>query len=216
MFTSQGCSSCPPAERVLAELAGNEVPPDRVIPLAFHVDYWDHLGWKDPYSSLSFSTRQWQYARTLRLKTVYTPQIVVDGKLEMLGSHKSKVLAAIRSRLADTPAVSISIQVDTAIAGKARLRIQTGFADTSAGPGWLYAATFIPEAVTRVPAGENAGRTIRQVNIVRAMSEPVPVRAAARPQVTRLDLPFSPSDAVAAWIQDGRTFAVRQAAVWRN
>src|SRR5271155_289986 len=87
LFTSEGCSSCPPADALLAELAGRS----DVLALSFHVDYWDRLGWKDPFSSPDATERQDRYSTLLHLATVYTPQIVVDGKWQAVGSDRSEV-----------------------------------------------------------------------------------------------------------------------------
>src|SRR5262245_60801676 len=85
LFTAQGCSSCPPADRLLTELGGNGG--GGIIPLAFHVDYWNHDGWTDPFSSAEWTKRQAAYARRLGLQQVYTPQAVVDGSVELIGSR---------------------------------------------------------------------------------------------------------------------------------
>lgn len=219
LFTSQGCSSCPPAEKFLGELQQTDLPADRIVSLAFHVDYWDGIGWKDPFSSKTFTTRQWTYVNSLRIRTAYTPQLVVDGAYEMVGSDRRRVIEAAKSRLSAPSEFLISISVDTSPAAAARVRVTVNhFPPRGLVPKWIFAATFIPESTTRVRAGENAGRTIRQVNIVRALSEPFPFRpdkSGARVAV-EFQLPFFAGDGVAAWIQDYRTFTIDQAAIWRK
>src|SRR5712671_4480747 len=108
LFTSQGCSSCPPADALLAELAKR---PD-VLALSFHVDYWDRLGWKDPYSSRAATDRQNRYAKLLALHTVYTPQIVVDGKWEAVGSDRADVERALDLARRDRPEVPVTLALD--------------------------------------------------------------------------------------------------------
>src|SRR2546430_9680821 len=93
LFTSEGCSSCPPADALLAELAGR---PD-VLALSFHVDYWDRLGWKDPFSSPDATRRQHGYAEPFGISTGYTPQMVVDGRWQAVGSDRSEVEQALGS-----------------------------------------------------------------------------------------------------------------------
>src|SRR5436190_6580011 len=82
LFTSEGCSSCPPADRLLPQLASTN---PNIIPLSFHVDYWDHLGWKDPFSNAEFSDRQRLYAGQFHLESIYTPQLIVNGEYELVG-----------------------------------------------------------------------------------------------------------------------------------
>jgi hypothetical protein len=157
LFTSQGCSSCPPADALLAELARR---PD-VLPLAFHIDYWDRLGWRDPFSLPEASARQRDYARRLGLKTVYTPQMVVGGRRDVVGSDRAQVEAAIAGA-ARIPAAA-STRVDVA---DGALRIEVG---AGAGEARLWLAIFERRRETRVRAGENAGRTLADVNIVRSL-----------------------------------------------
>jgi len=87
LFTSQGCSSCPPADRLLSKLSRDPRLAGRVIPLAFHVDYWDYIGWRDPFASPRWSQRQKDYARVFRSNRIYTPQLVVSGSTEGVGSQ---------------------------------------------------------------------------------------------------------------------------------
>src|SRR6478609_6416522 len=107
LFTSEGCSSCPPADALLAELAGRP----EVLALSFHVDYWDRLGWKDPFSSPDATQRQHRYADLLGLATVYTPQIVVDGRWQAVGSNRAEVRRAIDSAQRARDQVAISLDV---------------------------------------------------------------------------------------------------------
>src|SRR5687767_14525236 len=95
LFTSQGCSSCPSADALLRRIAADPKLRGKVIPLAYHVDYWNHLGWRDPFSSREWSQRQGDYVRAMKLSSAYTPQIVVNGVREMVGSNSFQVYRAI-------------------------------------------------------------------------------------------------------------------------
>src|SRR5579859_2803882 len=100
LFTSEGCSSCPPADALLSELARSR--PD-VLPLAFHITYWDRLGWPDPFALRAATDRQRDYAGTLGLDSIYTPQMVVDGRRDVIGSDRGSVLAALHQAAAAAP-----------------------------------------------------------------------------------------------------------------
>src|SRR5271169_3536328 len=119
LFTSEGCSSCPPADALLAELAGR---PD-VLALSFHVDYWDRLGWKDPFSSPDATRRQHGYADLLGLATVYTPQIVVDGRWQAVGSDRGEVEHALDLARRDRQEVPITLALDH---GQAQIKLGPG------------------------------------------------------------------------------------------
>ena len=96
LFTSQGCSSCPPAEAVLRKLSTDEHHASDIIPLAFHVDYWNDLGWEDPFSSPEWTDRQNEYRAVMGGATLYTPQIIIQGQREIIGSNESSIRKAIR------------------------------------------------------------------------------------------------------------------------
>src|SRR5271167_2275510 len=115
LFTSEGCSSCPPADDVLASLAmQNAVDGVQIIPLGMHVDYWNYLGWGDRFSSPQFSDRQQQYARMFNSNEVYTPQMIVDGTEQFVGSDRQKAIAAIANAAAQAKGnVAIDLQPDS-------------------------------------------------------------------------------------------------------
>jgi hypothetical protein len=155
LFTSQGCSSCPPADALLGELAGRR----DVLALGFHINYWDGLGWKDPFSSQGSTERQRIYARLLGRGQVYTPQIVVDGAQEMVGSDRRAVLAAIREARPQAVA-SIVFSAD-------RRSVTVGAGN---GRGTVLLVRYAQKRTTQVGAGENARRTLDDVNGVEELA----------------------------------------------
>jgi hypothetical protein len=156
LFTSQGCSSCPPADAILVELT--RLP--NVLPLGFHVDYWDRLGWRDPFSSSAATARQESYARALGLQGVYTPQVVINGHDETVGSDRQTINTVI--------AASARMPVQVALAAENNaLTIKVG---AGQGAGRLWLVTFDPQHETSVKRGENAGRTIVNANVVRSLA----------------------------------------------
>lgn len=157
LFTSQGCSSCPPADAFLTDLAHQR--PD-VLPLSFHVTYWDYLGWKDRYSLDAATTRQREYARFLGEDGVYTPQMVVDGTTGFVGSNRSQGLSVIAT--AAHKSIPISVTRD----GQALL-INVG---AGAGRARVLLVGFDPAHETPIGRGENGGRTLRETNIVRSLT----------------------------------------------
>jgi hypothetical protein len=161
LFTSEGCSSCPPADALLAELANR---PD-ILALSFHVDYWDGLGWTDPYSSHEATQRQRRYKTLLELATVYTPQIVVDGRWEAVGSDRSEVQRALdraqRSRV-DVPVV-LAIE-------RGNAEIKLGAVADAASPSVLLIG-FDRHHVSKVKGGENGGRILAHADVVRGLED---------------------------------------------
>jgi hypothetical protein len=161
LFTSEGCSSCPPADALLAELASR---PD-VLALSFHVDYWDRLGWKDPFSSHEATQRQDRYATLLDLATVYTPQIVVDGRWQAVGSDRADVEHALDRARRDRQEVPITLALAQ---GQAQIKLGPG---SDAATASVLLIGFDRRHVTAVKRGENAGRTLPHVDVVRGVEE---------------------------------------------
>jgi hypothetical protein len=155
LFTSQSCSSCPPADALLGELARRS----DVVALGYHISYWDGPGWNDPFSSQSSTDRQRAYARLFSLGQVYTPQMVVDGAREMVGSDRKQVLAAVNDARPETIA-PVTFAAD-------RRSVTIGAGD---GRGSVLLARFAKKRATRVAGGENARRTLEDANVVEMLA----------------------------------------------
>ena len=159
LFTSQGCSSCPPADRLLAELSTH----DYVLALALHVDYWDYMGWKDIFAQPAFSERQRNYARAWRERSVYTPQMVVQGVSYMVGSRADEIKRKIM-QFEDSPSL-VNLSVETVRDGA---RIEMAPVDVAVAASNVYLVRYSPGEEVMIERGENAGKTILYVNIVEA------------------------------------------------
>jgi hypothetical protein len=160
LFTSQGCSSCPPADAILAELATRS----DVLPLALHVDYWDYIGWKDHFASPAFTQRQRIYARHAGDRTIYTPQMIVGGKDHVIGTKPMK-LSQIIERHHGLPEV-VDFQIEKA---GGRIRIVATALKSHPGRYDVNVVTYLPSETVEIRKGENAGRTIVYSNIVKGI-----------------------------------------------
>ena len=171
LFTSQGCSSCPPADRLLSRLKRDSRLAGAVIPLAFHVDYWNHQGWSDPFSSSLWSQRQEGYAHAFRSNRVYTPQLVVNGRTECVGSSEIEVMRRIHEALAAAPAGVVSLAgPGTAGGGEARLTVTARLLRPVPGPSVdVWVALTESGLTTAVGAGENATATLHDDQVVRRL-----------------------------------------------
>ena len=174
LFTSEGCSSCPPADVLLAQLDRFQpVPAADLIVLSEHVDYWDDIGWKDPYSSHQLSLRQADYARRFRLGEPYTPQMVVDGTIQLVGSDERQAVQAIQNA-AKIDKFRISLSAPR-VEGSNNLTVHVDVAATSAatkqasGKVWIALADDMDQS--NVKRGENAGRTLSHVAVVRTLAQ---------------------------------------------
>jgi hypothetical protein len=165
LFTSEGCSSCPSADAVLAEVAEAHDP--RVFPLAFHVDYWNSLGWTDRFSSPAWSDRQRQYAGAFGTNSVYTPQMIVGGVEQFTGSDASRASTSIRHAFESHSATRIVITADSSGMRDLLVHFHTDSAPTGAS---VNVALVERNLVTHVESGENGGRTLLHDNVVRAFA----------------------------------------------
>jgi hypothetical protein len=160
LFTSQGCSSCPPADAELGRLANR---PD-IVALSFHVDYWDYIGWKDPFGSHEMTERQKAYARTLRQSSLYTPEMVFDGAAHDPGLHRTEVDALIDAARRRTSARATPRLAWTADGG---LAVALDAFEVGRFGADLLLAVYDPRHSTPVRRGENSGATLDNFNVVR-------------------------------------------------
>ncbi|MGF1640898.1 MAG: DUF1223 domain-containing protein [Rhodospirillales bacterium] len=161
LFTSQGCSSCPPADALVGDLAQR----DDVLVLSQHVDYWDYLGWKDPFARPDAAQRQRAYARRLGPGYVYTPQVVIDGTTQVSGSDRAALIARLDQDKATAP-----LSVEIRRAGDDQVTIVVG-GGTTGEEATIWLVLFDRDHATRVSRGENRGRTVRNHNVVRQFTE---------------------------------------------
>ncbi|MFZ6861489.1 DUF1223 domain-containing protein [Undibacterium sp. Ji67W] len=180
LYTSEGCSSCPPADKFLHSVSQNSgLHPDRVIPLALHVDYWDYIGWKDPFAQHLFTERQQKLSAYARSRTVYTPEFFINGKelrnwatglnSELERIKQQPALATIQLRQTGMSADKISIEIDS----------------NSNQAGELYVALLENSLSSKVSAGENQGATLRHDAVARVWIDPSAV-AASTPKKTNI------------------------------
>ena len=199
LFTSQGCSSCPAADEFVASLPKLGLGRDRVVPLTFHVDYWDDLGWRDPFASPRFTERQRDYVRSGRLSSpegqdgihgAYTPQMVVSGRVHFSGGRRDVALAEIQ-RVAGTPEMA-ELAAEAALDRSGQSLVVTARVTARTAPlardEWrLFVALAQKQARTAVKHGENAGETLTEAAIARWLSLPQVVSADGK--TVRVTLP---------------------------
>ena len=165
LFTSEGCSDCPPADALLAELDSKQfVPGAEAIVLSEHVTYWDHQGWRDPFSLESVTQRQEEYVRRFALDSAYTPQMVVDGTSQFVGSNGRALLAAL-NKAAAKPKTDLSIENAHWDQGTVHFTIRGEKANGTR----LFAVLASNATHSEVARGENAGRTLHHIAVVRAL-----------------------------------------------
>jgi hypothetical protein len=197
LFTSHGCSSCPPADQLLSYMKNDPPLRGRVILLAYHVDYWDRLGWKDPFSSKTATARQGEYVRAFQLESSYTPQVVVDGAKYMVGSDSGAVYRAVAEESGRKPEAKVRVSVKNNVAEI-----------TGEGRGDLQLAIYEDGITTQITRGENAGRTITNDAIVRQFTRLGSIDG--KPFTKHIPLTLDPSwnqskSGVVAFLQDPTT-----------
>jgi hypothetical protein len=219
LFTSQGCSSCPPADAFVRDLPALGFGRDKVVPLTFHVDYWDGLGWKDPFATSAFTERQRWYARSKKLRPpdgqagidgLYTPQMIVDGLVHFSGQRRADAVRELQRAGLRPPAFDLVADATTHGSTIEVVVAATDRGDTKRDADWrVVVALAATRTRTAVARGENAGETLDEAAVVRALSDRIPLARGPRSSVTvRLtkpaELPWSGLEMV-AFVQSDTT-----------
>lgn len=173
LFTSEGCSSCPPADRFLQKLDQQPISGADIIVLSEHVDYWNHIGWRDPYSSHFYSERQSAYANRFGLDSVYTPQMIVDGTTEFTGSDTAQAEKAFALAITTAKVPVHLLLLASGLPHTLQAHIAAGPLNASfrGREAEIYVALALNHAESHVSAGENGGRTLTHVAVVRSLSK---------------------------------------------
>jgi hypothetical protein len=199
LFTSQGCSSCPPADAFVRDLPALGLGRDKVIPLTFHVDYWDRLGWPDPFASTAFTERQQWYAGSRKLRSpdgaagldgLYTPQMIVDGTVHFTGQRRETAVREMGRAAARPPLFDLAVQA-TARGSTIDLTVQIAeVASVRRDQDWrIIAALAAKKAHTTVARGENAGEVLDEAAVARVLSDRIPIPAPRSPARVRVSKP---------------------------
>jgi hypothetical protein len=214
LFTSEGCSSCPPADELLSRIGAFTTG---VIPLAYHVDYWDSLGWLDPFSSSQWTMRQVEYVRAMQLSGSYTPQIVINGRWQCVGSDPNRLARAIATARAAPPPGVVTVRATPPAAGSHKLNISvSAHIVRTAGDKSLIVLVAIYEngLMAKIDGGENRGHRVRYDYTVRKIIPAFELNPAAGSALeNELSVDLDPSWkldhlGVAAFIQDETSLAI--------
>lgn len=208
LYTSEGCNSCPPADRWLSGL-GNKYPTELLVPLALHVDYWDYIGWKDPYAKREFSQRQRRLTQLQRASFVYTPQVMVQGTdfREWGSSAFDRAVARLNAKPASA---RLELEIVSATRDALQVRAVATILDAAqVADAGLYVATYENRLESRVSAGENSGRLLQHDHVALEWQGPY------GPGERQLRLPLLPKaklgdSGIVAFVQNRRTAEVLQ------
>ncbi len=215
LYTSEGCDSCPPADRWLSSLGAKGYAPDKVVPLALHVDYWDYIGWKDPYARHEFATRQRRQAELKRARIVYTPQVLLQGQ-DFRHWGSDEFADAVAKVNATPPRASIALSLNA----MGRTSVDVSLMAELLNPAEqkdaaLYLAAFENKLTSQVAAGENRGKVLPHDYVVREWIGPIEFGRELKLSDKRT-LPLLPNanpaqSGVAAFVQNRKSGEVLQA-----
>ena len=214
LYTSEGCDSCPPADLWVSGLPAKKLAVSRLIPLAFHVDYWNHLGWVDPYAQARFSDRQRQHSKRRGASFVFTPQLLLNGQDYRRGLLFDDIDGKVKTINQSKPLADIKLTLNNN-GSTLDSRVETVVKNTGQQGAQLYLALYENNLVTAVKAGENKGRTLKHDFVVRELVGPLALDAnggARHQHAFQLDPHWKPQDLkLAAFVQHPQSGDVLQA-----
>jgi hypothetical protein len=176
LYTSEGCDSCPPADRWVSSLAARGLEPGRVVTLGFHVDYWNYLGWNDPFANADYSARQRAASQRNRASVVYTPQLLLNGADYRRGTFRDDIAGRVKAINQDRPGARISLKLVTGPAAEVSVQGTAAVPEASRRDGaQAYLVVYENNLANAVTAGENRGKQLRHDFVVRALAGPFPV-----------------------------------------
>jgi len=214
LYTSEGCDSCPPADRWLSSLPEHGYVPSKVVPLSLHVDYWDYIGWKDPYAKPAFSARQRKLTQLQRLAFVYTPQVMLQG--QDFRAWRTPAFDAAVARINAEPArARIALSIEAVGKEKLTAAVRADVLDRGQlRQAALYLASYENRLASAVSAGENRGRTLKHDYVVMEWLGPLELpsgTAAERREIPLLPKAIPANSGVVAFVQNRRSLQVLQA-----
>ena len=216
LYTSEGCNSCPPTDRWVSELPRRGFSPERVVTLAFHVDYWNYLGWRDPFAKAQYSERQRNASRRNGARVVYTPQLLLNGRDYRRGIVFDDFSDRLGALKRDPAKARISLELQTGVSGGLDVSGSVAVADPAARAGaQAFLALYEDNLSNHVTAGENRGKRLRHDFVVRDLAGPFPVDPGGEVRLRQrhqLDPHWKTGDLhVAAFVQSERSGDVLQA-----
>ncbi len=215
LYTSEGCDSCPPTDRWVSGLAARGLGPERVVTLGFHVDYWNYLGWRDPYARAEYSQRQRAASQRNRARVVYTPQLLLDGKDYRRGRFREDFADRVGALNRTAPKARIRLQLTAGAVDSLSVEGTVAVDAPERGDTRVYLALYENALSSAVTSGENKGKRLRHDNVVRELAGPYAVDARGAAMLShrfKLAPGWKPADLhVAAFAQNERTGDVLQA-----
>ncbi len=208
LYTSEGCSSCPPADRWLSQFSAQGLAPERVIPLSLHVDYWDYIGWRDPFANPAFSTRQREMARLARSGVVYTPQVTINGR-DFRSWHNS---GSFNKRIAETNQAPARANIQLKLSRLAPDRVETNVSVSGQKEDLvLYLALYENDLWSAVASGENSGNKLHHDYVVREWRGPFSVAAPSKQTIAFKPEWVTAKMGVVAFVQERASGEIVQA-----